>query len=283
MDNLPKAKENRRQGGGKKRETDGKKIQRHVDENSPVVQNFIKFQQELDFRYDKRERIIKLSRDVTIFSKRVIFALHRPKDDESLPQVLADADSKVDEIRGYLEKISLELIDEAPYKFARAYSGGMQEFVEAVTFLHYIKTNELLNYGTLCKRYLSFDTTINADCAYSNILLTPTDYILGIADLTGELMRMCINQISTGNHERAHEICFFLRELHDQFLVLPSRQIKDFKQKMTVLGQSLKKVENACYNLQLRGMEVPSHMLVDMIQMRELGHNGQSLEYSYEI
>lgn len=35
------------------------------------------FQQELDTRHDKYERLVKLSRDVTIESKRSIFLLHR--------------------------------------------------------------------------------------------------------------------------------------------------------------------------------------------------------------
>lgn len=48
-----------------------------VDESSPVIQMFRGFQQELDYRHDKHERIVKLSRDITIESKRAIFLLHR--------------------------------------------------------------------------------------------------------------------------------------------------------------------------------------------------------------
>ena len=38
---------------------------------------FSVFQQELDTRHDKYERLVKISRDVTIESKRTIFLLHR--------------------------------------------------------------------------------------------------------------------------------------------------------------------------------------------------------------
>ena len=48
-----------------------------VDEDSAVIQAFRKYQQELDGRHDKYERIVKLSRDVTVESKRAIFMLHR--------------------------------------------------------------------------------------------------------------------------------------------------------------------------------------------------------------
>jgi len=35
------------------------------------------FQTELDRRHDKHERLVKLSRDITVASKRIIFSLHR--------------------------------------------------------------------------------------------------------------------------------------------------------------------------------------------------------------
>jgi len=41
---------------------------------SPV---FRLFQTELDGRHDKHERLVKLSRDITVASKRIIFLLHR--------------------------------------------------------------------------------------------------------------------------------------------------------------------------------------------------------------
>lgn len=255
-----------------RRKNDGVKANDHEEkkhhQDSQVINAFLQFQKELDHKYDKRERIIKLSRDTTICSKRVIFILHRASDSERLPECLKEVDSKLEEVRGYLAKVAQELEGEDCYKFARAYSGGLQEFVEAVTFLHFIKERKLLCYRDLCEKYLSFKTTDNSDPSngYHAVLLTQVDYILGVADLTGELMRMCMNQISSGNQNRVMEICRFLRTLHDQFLMLSG--IKDLKQKMNVLRKSLQKVENACYTLTMRGSEVPQHMLVDLIQMR---------------
>lgn len=49
-----------------------------VPENaSPTVLLFKSYQVELDAKYDKYERLIKKSRDLTIESKRIIFLLHR--------------------------------------------------------------------------------------------------------------------------------------------------------------------------------------------------------------
>lgn len=44
---------------------------------SPVYAAFESFRDELDEHYDRREKLIKTSRDVTILSKKIIFSLHR--------------------------------------------------------------------------------------------------------------------------------------------------------------------------------------------------------------
>lgn len=47
-----------------------------IDENCPTILQFKKYAQEMDAKHDKYERIVKISRDVTIESKRIIFLLH---------------------------------------------------------------------------------------------------------------------------------------------------------------------------------------------------------------
>jgi len=44
---------------------------------SPVISVFEGFKAELDEHHDRRERVIKASRDITASSKKVIFALQR--------------------------------------------------------------------------------------------------------------------------------------------------------------------------------------------------------------
>lgn len=55
----------------------GRKRPVSVNENSPVIKAFRGYQTELDTKHDRHERIVKLSRDITIESKRVIFLLQR--------------------------------------------------------------------------------------------------------------------------------------------------------------------------------------------------------------
>lgn len=44
--------------------------------NSEVVKSFQQYSRELDEKHDRYERLFKISRDITIESKRLIFLLH---------------------------------------------------------------------------------------------------------------------------------------------------------------------------------------------------------------
>jgi predicted translin family RNA/ssDNA-binding protein len=41
------------------------------------------------------------------------------------------------------------------------------------------------------------------------------DYILGISDLTGELMRLCINSVALGKYDNVEHISSFMRQIYD--------------------------------------------------------------------
>ena len=69
---------------------------RYTVENSTIVTCFEGFRQQLDQHHDRHERVVKLSRDITILSKRIIFNLHRFEPDHSnCDKVLKDAEAKL--------------------------------------------------------------------------------------------------------------------------------------------------------------------------------------------
>lgn len=48
----------------------------------------------------------------------------------------------------------------------------------------------------------------------SNLPFVPfLDYILGLADLTGELMRQCVSSIGSGNVANVSKCCLFLQQV----------------------------------------------------------------------
>ncbi|XP_006006876.1 translin-associated protein X isoform X3 [Latimeria chalumnae] len=235
------------------------------------------FQQELDTRHDKFERLVKLSRDITIESKRTIFLLHRVTSTSNADEILTESETKLDGVRQKIKQVAYELVGEDMHQYHRAFSQGLQEYVEAVSFRHFIRTRSLISLEEI-NSLLVFTTDEKADgsecqtspdsleSSYKTLCLqvTFTDYLLGIADLTGELMRMCINSVGNGDIDTPFELSQFLRQIYDGFSYIGNTGPYEVSKKLYTLKQSLGKVENACYTLKVRGSEIPKHMLADV-------------------
>lgn len=59
----------------------GNREKRRIDEeivetDDPIMKEFKNYRNQLDDKHDRQERLVKLSRDITIESKRIIFLLH---------------------------------------------------------------------------------------------------------------------------------------------------------------------------------------------------------------
>jgi len=105
-------------------------------------------------------------------------------------------------------------------------------------------------------------------------MITDSDYLLGVSDLTGELMRLCINSVATRNKHVSVDVLSFMRKMHDGFTGLPMSALTgELGKKLQVTKESLQKVENVCFNVKVRGSEYPEEMLA---QMGLQGDDGQN-------
>uniref|UniRef100_A0A670HLY4 Translin associated factor X n=1 Tax=Podarcis muralis TaxID=64176 RepID=A0A670HLY4_PODMU len=116
-----------------------------INPPSAMTMSFKAFQVELDTKHDKYERLVKLSRDITIESKRVIFLLHRITSAPNGEEILMESETKLDLVRQKIKQVAQELMGEDMYQFHRAISPGLQEYVEAVSFQYFIKTRSLVS------------------------------------------------------------------------------------------------------------------------------------------
>ena len=147
----------RRGGGGWNKSQGGDRRNKVVaiDTSDPVQNMFGQISKVLDARHDKRERIVKLSRDITIESKRIIFCLHRIKSDEDKMAVLEEAEGRFMEMKGKLwYALAKELKGEDHYQFIKAYSAGLQEWVEALSFYHYLSYDNLIKFQEVEKELI---------------------------------------------------------------------------------------------------------------------------------
>ncbi|EER23095.1 hypothetical protein D8B26_004401 [Coccidioides posadasii str. Silveira] len=272
---------------GNKRSWEGNLIQRpqndkdmaDTEQTSPVQSLFMYFRNELDEHHDRRERIIKVSRDVTALSKKIIFSLHRIRNlntpiPKSIAKENADRFSQIDTL---FKSIAADVSGLNAWRYQHQTTWGVQEYIEALSFQHYIEKQRLI---TLEEVRSSLPP---------EILVTESDYVLGLFDLTGELMRFAITAMSMGgtrprdtlasaNVDGPSDVCgsgtsvegimVDLRELRAMFekLNVPRNHslMKDLSKKMEVMQASVEKVEKAAYGLLVRGKERPQGWMPDL-------------------
>lgn len=102
----------------------------------------------------------------------------------------------------------------------------------------------------------------------AGIYLSPHDYMYGVFDLFGELMRFAtVTTAQKGElvgDKDGRNILIDIHELACAYEMLPEIPSKDFRSKLVAMRQSVKKVEKLGYGLVVRGSERPKGWIPDM-------------------
>ncbi|KAL4786545.1 Translin family-domain-containing protein [Aspergillus varians] len=247
-------------------------------ESSPnVLSMFESFRDELDQHHDRRERLIKTSRDITALSKKIIFSLQRVRTANApIPSsILKDTQPRFSQINDLFVAAVPETKGLNSYRYLRQLSPGIQEFIEALSFKHYLETQTIITRPEV------------ASHLPAEILVTEDDYVLGLFDLTGELMRFAVTSLSAGSHTGDEDesgsgqrlpklypaqagVVRDLREIRAEFegVCIPRRHeyniLRDFWKKSEVMRSSVEKVERAAYGILVRGTERPAGWKPDL-------------------
>jgi predicted translin family RNA/ssDNA-binding protein len=201
-------------------------------------------------------------------------------------------------IQHQYKTISRDLQGLNAYRYGRNITAGNQEFMEALSFRHYLEHQSLISY----KEAQEIVSTLGGDGG--SVLLTTEDYVLGIFDMVGELMRFSITAMATSGelpgsleqkdvaanaehdeqaddqmdveqslpmetqHLQKRDVLADLRALR---LCLEGLELSkgskfegDVEKKMTVMQQCVEKVEKALYGLIVRGQERPKGWVPDL-------------------
>ncbi|KAK5659275.1 hypothetical protein OQA88_1368 [Cercophora sp. LCS_1] len=273
---------------GNAKRHDGPKPSPKKIERNAFTPMFEQLRDELDAHHDRRDRLGKASRDVTALSKKIIFSLQRVREiDEQLPQdIQTEVDSRLAEISKLLATIAPEVQGVNRYRYSRSLV-CLEELVEAMTFHHYLKTQTLVKPEQLepMMRLLVQQGPVAAEdevmantsteqpvekTELPTIGLTDEDYLYGVFDLTGEMMRFATTTsaltgklASRGEGEDARNIVQDMHELGSFFEMLPARSFT-WEKKLEVTRQSVQKVEKLGYDLKVRGSERPKGWVPDL-------------------
>lgn len=106
-----------------------------------------------------------------------------------------------DTIQKQYSNIAADLQSLNAHRYAHNITGGNQEFIEALSFHHYLETQSLISYDDAKAKIAALSKGEPKEGEVQDehkvVPLTPEDYILGICDMTGELMRFSVTSMAT--------------------------------------------------------------------------------------
>ena len=180
---------------------------------------FNQLRSDIEQRDETRERIISSSRDIITLSKQVIYATHR-KDMALAEHKLSEMKTKI----AALQKIDIPLDTNMA-------TVAYQEYAEAGTYVHFMQK------GTLASKHeLGIDSE---------------SYLLGLCDLTGELMRKAVDDIINKNYEHAYKIRELVALIYGEFLQFNLRN-SELRKKSDQIKWNLQKIEDLIYDVEMK-------------------------------
>lgn len=214
---------------------------------------FASFKQYLDDAQAQRERVIRAGRDITQSSKKAIFALQRAPVGDSGADGYKSAQKHLDEALKAFNGLEKDLYGTNGWRYSHQMSGAVQEFIEALSFQHYLLHGQVIALAEV------------QETIPGHVVVTISDYILGLMDLTGEMMRYAIGHISGGSDgpsKEALDICNTLRTIKSQLVdkvdgAQFSRALgaKEWDKKVSTFNACVEKVERALYSQQIRTID----------------------------
>ncbi|KAI0377555.1 Translin [Hypomontagnella monticulosa] len=253
--------------GGVKRDYQGKEKMgdnRSVKDlpRNAYTSMFEGFRDELDEHHDRRMKIGKVSRDVTALSKKIIFSLQRVRklNQPIPPRIQKDIDDRLKEISELLATIEGDVAGMNRYRYPLI---CLEEFIEAISFSHYLQHQKII-------------TPSQAQEALPvNIPLTPSDYVFGIFDLTGEMMRFAtaltalsgsMPGVSTEGSDDDRTILNDMQEVSSMLQICPTLGGKPgtYSKKLSIMIEQVRKVERLGYGITVRGNERPKGWMPDL-------------------
>jgi len=181
-----------------------------------------KIKKDLETYQKERNQIIGSSREILQASKKAIFALQAGKTKE--------AQLSLTKAEQGLKTLDRKYNKDNRLRFEGSYKAALEEYVEAKTFSLVLAGKNL------------------ADFKLANI--GPEEYLGGLADLTGELVRQAVLQATRGNQTEiaryrdvCQEVVAFLLDLY---------LTGSLRQKFDDAKRNLKRLEQIIYDLSLR-------------------------------
>ncbi|TIC20345.1 Translin [Wallemia mellicola] len=223
-----------------------------------INEQFEEIKAKVDADQDKRERLIKSSRDITALSKRMIFSLHRvyklPRIEQfkQFDKIRNDQFKQIQDIWFNRVAIEFDYQDEltrlnVSQNFSKFVSAGLEEYIEALSFMEFLESDMLITIDKV-QNVLTKEGSERAV-----VEVQPSEYLGGIGDLTGELMRMAIQILGSADISLIERIVELIKSVRG--ILEDNQNHFNLQQKINTLENSLKKIEDTRYTYEVRKAE----------------------------
>jgi translin len=179
--------------------------------------DFQRMRQQLEEFDAHRELAIQSSREVIKLSKMVIYALQRSDKKDAKVQLAL--------LQKAMKKVPKESFD------AGIQNVAWQEYVEAATLYSWLLDGRLPNADELG--------------------VSVENYLMGLCDLTGEVVRKAVQDVIQGNPAEARKIHGLVEALYGEFLQFNLRN-GELRKKMDSIKWNLKKLDEILYDLKMK-------------------------------
>ena len=167
-----------------------------------------------------REQLIQTSREIISLSKQIIYATQRND--------LKEAGKSINVIKQKVKKLRKVNISTD----TNINSVAFQEYAEAIAFYEFVKNKRIPTRASL---------GVSAE-----------EYLSGLCDFTGELVRKAIYEVIHKKFDEAERIKELVHDIYGEFLKLHLRN-GELRKKSDSIKWNLKKLEEVMYDISIKG------------------------------
>ncbi len=196
-------------------------MEKSVGNGNGISEEFASLKKEIETVDSKRETLIASTREILKKSKGAIYSLQRG-DNKAAAAALSELKPKIAALKPYSEDANYASVTKPP----------IQEYVEAASFSEFIATGKIL--------------------PRKEIGVSAENYIAGLCDLSGEVVRKAVNAAINDNSMTVISAKKFIENLYYGLMQFDFRN-GDLRRKFDGLKYDLKKMEDLLLSLKLQG------------------------------
>lgn len=185
--------------------------------------NLEKIRKDMEKADKVREKVIRQSRKIIKTSKTAIGAVHRDE--------IAKAENVLDKMRDDLKELKDTAKKNPRLQYEGIFRVAVQEYVEALSLLEFLKSNKIIT--------------------YNQEFVNEENYIAGLCDLSGELVRKAINSSINDNYDMAVKIRKVLEDLYIELSKFEFRN-GELRRKYDGIKYDIKKLDDLVFQLKMK-------------------------------